>query len=99
MAAPTDLIGLRDRRSGAKCTIVRLIELSSGGFHASAAQAPSAGEEIRVDIPAIGPVNARVISADDREFRAEFCGATDLRLLFLRKSAIGCSSSFERRSA
>lgn len=98
MAAPTDLIGLRDGSSGEKCTFVRLIELSSGGFWASAVEAPPAGDEIRIEIPAIGLVNARVVSSEDREFRAEFCGPTDLRLLFLRRSSIGCGSWFERRS-
>jgi hypothetical protein len=78
---------------------VHLLEMSSAGFHASAAEPPSAGEAIGVYVPALGLLDARVTWADGREFRAEFCGAADLRLLFLRKSFVGCSSWVERRSS
>ena len=76
---------------------VQLLEISSTGFHAFATKAPSAGEAIRVHVPALGLLAARVTWADAREFRAEFFGADDLRLLFLRKSFVGCTSWFERQ--
>jgi hypothetical protein len=76
---------------------VQLLEISSTGLHAFAGKAPSAGEAIRVHVPALGLLDARVTWADAREFRAEFFGADDLRLLFLRKSFVGCTSWFERQ--
>ena len=76
---------------------VQLLELSSNGFHAFAANAPSVGEAISIHVPALGLLDASVTWADAREFRAEFVGAAELRLLFLRNSFVGCSSWFERR--
>lgn len=107
MAAFAEAIEFRDARAGGARRgwlrrrphgreAVQLLELSSKGFHAFAANAPSLGEKIRVHVPALGLLDARVISADAREFRAEFCGAADLRLLFLRNSFVGCSTWFER---
>lgn len=78
---------------------VHLLELSSIGFHAFAANAPSAGEKIAIHVPALGLLDARVTWAEAREFRAEFSGAENLRLLFLRKSFVGCTSWFERRQS
>ena len=77
---------------------LRLIEISSAGFRACGPNPLMPGEAIRIDFPALGELNARVTWAKDHEFGAEFCGATDLRLLFLRKSSVECSSWFERRT-
>ena len=107
MAALAELMDFRDARGGEARRgwlrrqphgreAVQMLELSSKGFHAFAANAPSLGEEIRVHVPALGLLEARVIWADAREFRAEFCGAENLRLLFLRNAFVGCSSWFER---
>lgn len=82
----------RNRRRPAE-----LLELSSRGFSALATRGPSVGERITIELPALGRLEARVTSATRHEFHAEFCGATDLRLLFVRKSLLGFSSWFERR--
>jgi hypothetical protein len=108
MVALADLKDLREARASERRRgwirrrphnrhAVHLLEMSSAGFHASAAEPPSAGEAIGVHVPALGLLDARVTWAEGREFRAEFCGAADLRLLFLRKSFVGCSSWFESR--
>jgi hypothetical protein len=108
MVALADLKDLREARASERRRgwirrrphnrhAVHLLEMSSAGFHASAAEPPSAGEAIGVHVPALGLLDARVTWAEGREFRAEFCGAADLRLLFLRRSFVGCSSWFESR--
>ena len=105
MVALTDLIDLCRSRGATALEFpygsnetqhhpAKILTMCSGGFDAWAATAPSVGEAIRIHIPAVGLVDARVTWRAGRQFGAEFCGATQLRLLFLRGSCVGCSSWF-----
>ena len=66
---------------------MHLLELSSIGFHAFAANAPSAGEKIAIHVPALGLLDARVTWAEAREFRRKSAVQKNLRLLFYRSSS------------
>ena len=110
MGALADLMDLGSVRLGGRRPVriprprsrrrraVELVGISSGGCTASTADVPSVGEAITIELPALGRLDARVTSATDHEFHAEFCGAADLRLLFVRKSLLGFKSWFERRA-
>ena len=107
MVALADLVDLRgafrsEKRRIAKVRDVAreaviLLEISSVGFRASRPEHLAPGEAIKIEIPALGPIDARVTWVEGREFGGEYCDASDLRLLFLRKCSVNCSSWFERR--
>jgi hypothetical protein len=66
-----------------RCEEVQLLEISSGGFRASASESIGVDALIKIEIPALGTKSARVKWSRGNVFGAEFLSPADLRLLFL----------------
>ena len=82
-----------------ECHSVDLVEISARGFRAHHNQWFASGETIRIAIPGIGPVDARVKWCDGHMFGAEFVDRADLRLLFLGGPVARRSTWLERLAA
>ncbi len=82
-----------------ECHSVDLVEVSARGFRVQHNQWFAAGETIRIAIPGIGPVDARVKWCDGQSFGAEFVDQSDLRLLFLGGPVARRSTWLERLAA
>ena len=85
--------------NGWECSTVSLVEISAGGFRAIHSEWFAAGETIRVFIPGLGPIDARVKWSDGRTFGAEFLDRSDLRLLFLGGPVAPRTTWLERLAA
>ena len=59
--------------SGWQCHTVELVEISARGFRAVHLDRIEANEPIRIAIPGLGPIDARVKWVRGRHFGAEFC--------------------------
>ena len=62
---------------------VELRDISPTGFRGVRPQGLKCGSAIVVEIPGLGPVEARVKWVDGDSFGAEFAGPPDIRRLFL----------------
>lgn len=60
-----------------------IARICGSGLEASSTAPLLAGEPIRVRLPGVGEVDARVLTAGRRRFTAEWKGSKMLRLLFL----------------
>ena len=84
---------------GWQCHDIELTEISVGGFRAHHSEWFAAGEVVRVAIPGLGPVDARVKWCDGSTFGAEFIQRADLRLLFLGGPVTRRNTWLERLAA
>ncbi len=82
-----------------ECHSVELIEISARGFRALHDQRFTAGENVRIAVPGLGPVDARIKWCDGQAFGAEFVERADLRLLFLGGPVARRSTWLERLAA
>ena len=85
--------------AGWQCHTVELVEISTRGFRAVHLDRIEPNEPIRVAIPGLGPVDARVKWVRGRHFGAEFSSPADLRLLFLGGPVAPRNTWLERRAA
>ena len=84
---------------GWQCHSVELVEISARGFRAQHSEWFAPGETVRIAIPGLGPLDARVQWCDGLCFGAEFVARADLRLLFLGGPVGRRSTWLERLAA
>ena len=84
---------------GWQCSSIQLVEISAGGFRARHDDWFTPGEVVRIAVPGLGPVDARVKWCDGQAFGAEFVSRADLRLLFLGGPVTPRSTWLERLAA
>jgi hypothetical protein len=72
------------------------LEITARGVRATSAERLSPGDGIRIWLPGIGSLVASVTWVRGAEFGADFCGPSELRLLFLPSLRTRHRSLFQR---
>src|SRR5215210_5816789 len=106
MAALSDLIDMRPqggrerlrpfRWHGRQGHSAEFLEISPRGVRGLTAERLSAGDKIQIWLPGIGALVVAVTWVRGAEFGADFCGPSDLRLLFLPSLRTRYQGQFQR---